>query len=116
MQSVYGLSILENYKKNWKSISKIFTYVDDRGFLKIIYSEGRERETDSAQVGGGAEGPGEGKNLQQILSECDGTWSHAPKIMTWAETKSHTLNQLSHPGCPYVNDISSILNIFNSPC
>ena len=29
-----------------------------------------------------------------------GAWSHNPEIMTWAETKSQTLNQLSHMGAP----------------
>ena len=29
-----------------------------------------------------------------------GTWSHDPGIMTWAEIKSWTLNQLSYPGIP----------------
>ena len=31
-----------------------------------------------------------------------GAQSHDPEIMTWAETKSQMLNQLCHPGTPYI--------------
>ena len=49
------------------------------------------------QVGGGAEGKGEGQISSRLLAEhC--AQQRDSQIMTWAETKSQTLNQLSHLG------------------
>ena len=46
----------------------------------------RERETENPQVGSALAEPDAGLDL----TNCE--------IMTWAETKSQMLNQLSHPG------------------
>ena len=47
----------------------------------------------------------ERENPKQIpferRAQC-GAWSHYLEIMTWAETKSWTLNRLSHPGPSYL--------------
>lgn len=48
----------------------------------------------------------EGENLKQALRWAQsllGAWSHSPKIMTCAETKSLMLSHLSYPGVPRVN-------------
>ena len=47
----------------------------------------------------GAGGEGERENLKQIPTEHrahQGAWFQDPEIMTWANIKSQTLNQLSH--------------------
>ena len=48
-----------------------------------------------------------GRNRERILSRLHAqhrawcrAWSHDPDVMTWAEIKSWTLNQLSHPSAP----------------
>ena len=56
-------------------------------------------------MGRGVEGDGQriSRRLWAEPRAWLGAQSHNPEIMTWAETKSQTLNQLSHPGAPPYN-------------
>ena len=64
----------------------------------------------SDRRGRGREGGGKESQADSILSvEPDtGLELNDPKIMTWAKTKSQTLNQLKQPGAPEPS-------VFNQP-
>ena len=62
----------------------------------------------------------EGKKLKQAPSSVQtpthgvdwhGAQSHDPGIMTWAEIKSWTLSQLSHPGAPIKPDMIRLYSL-----
>ena len=57
------------------------------------------------------EGNREGERESQACSTQCRTWSYGPRIMTWAEIKSWTLNRLSHqvPLSPWFYMINSYL-------
>ena len=83
-----------------------------KSLLALIFFNLRERETDRQtdcdyeyKLG---KGRGQGRHTEKILSRfhtqhgaLHGAQCHDPGIMTYAEIKSQTLNQLSHPGAPY---------------
>ena len=55
---------------------------------------------------------GQERMSSSLPTECevrDGARSHDPEIMTWAEIKSWTLNQLSLPGAPHFDFLKQIL-------
>ena len=61
--------------------------------------------------GGGGEAEGEDERESQAGSVLCAeprhrAWSPDPEIMTWAEIKTWTLNQLSPPGAPITDDFS----------
>ena len=82
---------------NFSSVLKYVKIVENHGFylfiLKIYLiiwwgvAGERERERISSRLSAEC-----GANLM--------SWSRDPEIMTWAETKSQTPNQLYHPGTP----------------
>ena len=62
-----------------------------------------ETENVHAWGEGGEEEERISSRLQAELGAWQGAQSHYPEIMTWAETKSQSLNVLSHPGAPIFN-------------
>lgn len=60
------------------------------------------RERKKTEGGGGGKAEGENPQSDSLLQGVrrHGAQSEDPKIVTWAETKSWTPNQLSHPGTP----------------
>lgn len=74
-------------------------------FLKTCLSEGRhtwERTRKLSRAEGWGRETPQGDFL--LSTELDAVRSQEPKITTWADTKSRTLNQLSHPGAPEENN------------
>lgn len=73
-------------------------------FLYLKEGE-RKRECGCTHAWGReAEREGE-RNFRRLCTNCRaqrGAQSHDPKIRTWAETKSWTLNWLRHPGAPFL--------------
>ena len=59
-----------------------------------------------AWAGGGAEGDGERES--EAGAEPEGGSISQPELMTWAETKSWTLNPLSHPGAPQADKLLTL--------
>ena len=67
-------------------------------FFKLYLFERESGCTHTRAGGERAEGEWEYQADSPLSTSQVGTWSHGPENMTCAETKSQTLNWLSHPG------------------
>ena len=107
MKTIWGKNPLASI-----SVSKSCFFVL---FLFKIYLSEREREREKTQAGGRAER--ETKRLLTEQTAQHGAQSQDPGIMTWAETKSRTLNQLSHPGIPksFFYNFLKIIHLLTKP-
>ena len=89
---------LDSWSLSW-SFFKFFFFS-----LRFIYLFERERKSSWAHTpvrGTGDKGERISRRLCAEHGAQCGTWPHDPEIRTWAEIKSWTLNQLSHPGAPH---------------
>ena len=69
--------------------------------METFYSQGDSHAYQPVQIWGGAKGKVEKPTLHWVCGAWHEAQSHDPDIVTWANSKSQTLNWLTHPGTPW---------------